>query len=360
MTSTSATTDTGVADETSATGGSDLSCCGPHPEPGCEEPSVASCVCEIEASCCAFGWEQVCVNLAEVECGGCEPEPETSTTTTAGSGTGGNEDCCSPSMAPGCSGDPPIEDCVCALDPYCCDTEWDGICVAEAQYECMSDCGLPPPGGDCCMPHAGPECDDVALTECVCNEEPGCCLFPWSEDCIAVLVNQCGGECEGFIPPDPCCMPSMMPGCATMDVEACVCGIDPFCCDTEWDGQCVTEAQVDCGLGCYPPGTESCCNPHMSTGCDVPEVQACVCGLDPFCCDNEWDAQCVDEANNDCGGCMGPGGPGDCCMANGTPGCDDAGIEACVCASLPSCCGVEWQPACVDEANLACMAMCAP
>lgn len=407
--------ETGIADGTSATAGtsgSDQSCCSPHGGAGCDEPSVADCVCGVEPECCAFEWSQGCVDIAEGQCGGCDPGPGSTTRGDTGTDTGPGEVCCDPLRTPGCAEDPGveacvcaedpfccetawdaqcvgaaeascgvtcetgkageccgtsnvpgcndagIEACVCALDPYCCNNEWDGICMAEAQYECMAECGLPPPGGDCCMPHDGPQCDDAALSACVCMVDEGCCLFPWSLDCVATAVNQCGAACEGAFVPDPCCSPSMMTGCATPRIESCVCAADPFCCDDHWDGQCVTEAQTDCGAECYPPGTESCCAPHMTTGCDLSDVQACVCGMDPFCCNNEWDGQCVTEATDDCGGCMG--GAGDCCLANGTAGCDDPAIEACVCASLPSCCGVEWSAPCVDEANLACMAMCAP
>lgn len=40
--------------------------------------------------------------------------------------------------------------------------------------------------------------------------------------------------------------------------------------------------------------------------------------------------------------------PGDCCTANGEPGCADAAIQACVCAEDPTCCGQAWDASCVD------------
>jgi hypothetical protein len=37
-----------------------------------------------------------------------------------------------------------------------------------------------------------------------------------------------------------------------------------------------------------------------------------------------------------CGSCPAPAGPSDCCFSNGTPGCDDPGCEAIVCAPAPA------------------------
>ena len=363
---------TSVADETSATGGTSgdsADCCSPHPGSGCEDPDTATCVCEQEAFCCAFDWDQTCADLAEA-CGGCT-ETTTDDPTDPGT-TGGGEDspCCDPSDAPGCAADPRLEtcvckaddfccnmawdekcvgvavgecgltcdgggddgppptggdccagngspgcddmtvqDCVCALDSYCCTDEWDGICAAEAQYECGNDCGLPPPGGDCCAPHDAPGCDIPEINDCVCDESNFCCLFPWSDDCIGIGVEECGAECPDWVPPDPCCDNNPGPGCGNEELETCVCMTNPGCCGMNWGPGCVEAAQVECGYSCYDPGTEDCCSEHPEVGCNVPEIQSCVCGLDPFCCEDSWDGQCVNEATNDCGGCMGPVGP---------------------------------------------------
>lgn len=43
-------------------------CCEVHGSPGCNEPAVVDCVCETEASCCAFEWDDACVDLAMNEC----------------------------------------------------------------------------------------------------------------------------------------------------------------------------------------------------------------------------------------------------------------------------------------------------
>lgn len=44
-----------------------------------------------------------------------------------------------------------------------------------------------------------------------------------------------------------CCERSSAPSCEDPDVAACVCNIDPFCCKYVWDGFCVEEVEA---LGC--------------------------------------------------------------------------------------------------------------
>lgn len=45
-------------------------CCVPSDFFACEDLEVATCVCEIDQSCCAESWTETCVGLAS-ECGGC-------------------------------------------------------------------------------------------------------------------------------------------------------------------------------------------------------------------------------------------------------------------------------------------------
>ena len=44
----------------------------------------------------------------------------------------------------------------------------------------------------------------------------------------------------------------------------------------------------------------------------------------------------------------------DCCLNNGTPGCDDPQIQACVCAADSFCCGTAWDQVCADLATSTC------
>ncbi len=49
------------------------------------------------------------------------------------------------------------------------------------------------------------------------------------------------------------------------------------------------------------PEGGNCCVSHMATGCEVPDIEDCVCAIDGFCCMVQWDDLCAGEAVNPCG-----------------------------------------------------------
>ena len=56
-------------------------------------------------------------------------------------------DCVEANLTPGCE----VAECeaeVCAVDPFCCDVFWDGICVAEAIDLCTPDICLALPASN--------------------------------------------------------------------------------------------------------------------------------------------------------------------------------------------------------------------
>lgn len=92
-----------------------------------------------------------------------------------------------------------------------------------------------------------------------------------------------------------------------------------------------------------------CCMEQNAGGCGGGPVERCVCAEDDFCCTTAWDEVCtVQVVILGCGTCPGIGGDGDCCAANGTPGCDDDAVESCVCAQDIVCCTQDWDQLCVD------------
>lgn len=96
----------------------------------------------------------------------------------------------------------------------------------------------------------------------------------------------------------------------------------------------------------------SCCAAGLGAGCSDPAVEACVCGADAFCCEEQWDDLCAasaDACGGNCGG-GGGGGGGACCMVQAGPGCVDAAIEGCVCLFDSFCCDTQWDDVCVEEA----------
>lgn len=511
-------------------------CCAIQEGPGCEDEAVETCTCELDSYCCETAWDELCIEQAVADCDlvcevqgcgdavcdeteSCESCPEDCGECMAG--------CCEPSDAPGCV-DGEIQVCVCALDAFCCESSWDDICVAEVEeygcgdcggvggcgdgfciepeacFDCPEDCGecsvcgdfecdplescelcpedcgecgfcgddacgdeedcksCPEDCGDCCgndscealfgeycdtcpedcgdcptecgdevcdededcancaadcgecegsccIANGTPGCMDPLVQGCVCAVDPFCCESEWDAECAAA-ADECG-SCNG-----DCCESHPAPGCLDGgDIEDCVCTEDPFCCEVAWDGLCVAEVvdlgcgvcevvaecgdnechgeedckscPADCGECCGNDSCEallgedcltcpadcgdcpatcddgvcddnetcvncptdcgdchgSCCLPNGTEGCIDANVQGCVCAQDPFCCNVQWDGLCASEAD-ECGSC-----DGDCCATNGNAGCEDESIESCVCADDPYCCNINWDNLCVNE-----------
>lgn len=86
--------------------------------------------------CGGLTWcEGACVDTLydELHCGACGEACAAGEVCSGGvctGGGGGGGACCVAGAGPGCA-DPVIENCVCASDPYCCDTTWDGTCAEE-------------------------------------------------------------------------------------------------------------------------------------------------------------------------------------------------------------------------------------
>ena len=223
------------------------------------------------------------------------------------------DDCCLPGSASGCT-DIDIQSCVCEIDPSCCTYKWHTGCVALASTECQQ-CKEK---GDCCKPNGTPGCADVDLATLVCVTNPECCSNLWGHECVKALVKL--GKCE-----TDCCAAKDSPGCNQASVTGCVCGMDPFCCESHWDSLCVSRAIDHCGASCS--GKTECGNEICEAG------ESC--------------ASC----RADCGVCTG-----DCCAGNGTPGCTNALVQACVCDAnnKSTCCDDEWTTICAIKAKAAC------
>jgi len=259
---------------------------------------------------------------------------------------------------------------ICALDASCCDVKWDWDCADLAaghpacgccQIECASGCfycgdallapeeTCEPPGGpacDCCAAHAAPECSNPICAAAVCALDPACCAAGWSAGCAALAAG--------------------LPGCS--------------CCQTACGPDCVScgDTIVNAQETCDPPGADvcNCCTVHEGPGhgCNDKYCAARVCGVDPSCCEDGWDAGCVALAAadpvcsccNDCrGDCTYCGDavltapetcdPAitrcDCFSALPWPGCSNLACTLAVCAYDPTCCAVNWDAICVLEAQ---------
>jgi hypothetical protein len=174
---------------------------------------------------CAPGYQgdgYACTDINECASGngGCSPfatctNTDGSRTCTCNAGYSGDGVTCTPSCSHGVcvQGAALSQTCgscastVCAADSYCCTTYWDGICVSEATSMCLL-CGAPSPSPSPSLPPSPPP----ACAHAVCAQGS-----PLSRGCGACAAKVCGG--------------------------------DPFCCATYWDGICVNEASQWCACG---------------------------------------------------------------------------------------------------------------
>lgn len=125
----------------------------------------------------------------------------------------------------------------------------DTAATDTAATDTMDPTGDPPDAGMCCEPQQNaPGCDDDAVTSCVCAQDPFCCDDQWDEICVvAVVIHGCG-TCEGVGGDGDCCAANDTPGCDDDEIEACVCAADSQCCLEAWDDTCALGVEFEqCG-----------------------------------------------------------------------------------------------------------------
>ena len=189
-------------------------------------------------------------------------------------------------------------------------------------------CGLEscPGTGACHAVHDGPGCDDAGCCETVCTRDPFCCDSDWDDVCVEEARGLCGGSftacgpgtgdctvarpfvCVGgandgkLCDDDDDCPEGTCAGRPGCDDETCcnaVCRLDPFCCLDTWDGFC-TEREAAVCFGACVSGSGDCSIPNGSAGCNDESCCALVCPQDPFCCQIDWDQTCADTAGESC------------------------------------------------------------
>jgi len=172
-----------------------------------------------------------------------------------GSSGGGSGKCEHEVCETGSAMDPSCSSCskaVCEKDGYCCETEWDAVCVKEVDQYCATPCG----GSTGCAP-------DICTNDNLLAQDPSC------------------GGCV-----------------------AAVCTADPFCCNKQsgaWDTYCVsgTKTQAACASLCGGGCAHDECTPGGPLVADCSACAKAICTADPYCCQYEWDSQCIDEAKAD-------------------------------------------------------------
>ena len=226
--------------------------CAKAETPGCADEAITLCVCQQDAYCCSERWDRFCVDKASAcgacalfpsedpcfvsacssDTGQCEPtekhcddgEPCTADRCDAGTGQCTWEpiaDCgknhpCRAAVSPGSSSDS-VSACVCAMDDYCCTSQWDELCVLKAQSGCglecdcasfdaealacsaFADCAFCDPDADLCT--GGWQCE---AGTCVATAPVACVSGRLEEGCLRVACNPATGLCEPT-PDDAAC-----------------------------------------------------------------------------------------------------------------------------------------------------------
>jgi hypothetical protein len=362
--------------------------------PGCATASVEACVCQADPFCCETQWDGQCVlEVDALACGDCD-------------GVGGD---CLPSFATGfgtlyttasictlfpdlfesCEGSPPTltisGGCAGSGDPAL--RFGTGFPYSAAITRCIDLTAIPAPvfrfrftrnigtlgpridyridGGEWLtgwQPQSGQGttgCTEVELNLASIADATNVQFRLLSGSSVSngaafddLLIT------TGALPHD-CCTTGAA-GCTNAAVERCVCATDPYCCATAWDEACITFATSDCGAGCAgvlvcgAAEALSCTVAHSTPYCSDAACCLAVCSIDPFCCENAWDAVCATEADAVCaGGGCGPS-LASCFTTSAAPGCSDPLCCEAVCIVDPICCLVAWDELCAAEASASC------
>ncbi len=179
--------------------------------------------------------------------GACVPCPNLLSDCSIGGG-GGSGMCEHAVDEPGSPLDPMCGACaeaVCAVDSFCCETEWDDQCVSSVDVYCTTGaCHDQCDEGEA----LNPSCNTCVAD--ICDEDPYCCDTEWDNICVDYVADLCGGQCGG----DGCshdeCVPGVALDATCSDCAAAVCNADDFCCNFEWDAQCVDEAESQPACSC--------------------------------------------------------------------------------------------------------------
>jgi hypothetical protein len=123
----------------------------------------------------------------------------------SGGGTCSHSDCSTGAkLVSGCD---PCVTKICAADSFCCNTQWDSICVGEVSSICGASCtgggdgGTGDGGGNTCS-HAicstgkklTKSCDPCVTK--ICKADSFCCNNTWDSICVSEVGSICGETCN--------------------------------------------------------------------------------------------------------------------------------------------------------------------
>lgn len=204
--------------------------------------------------------------------------------------------CCDDWGGKGCD-DPACQALVCALDPYCCDTQWDFLCAGLANDLCPTACGGSGGGGGVtCCPGGDFDCNgmvdcfDLQLFLNAYNLGDPCADingdgFPDFLDYLDMLdLVGSGPDSDSDGIPDTCdnCPNNFNPDQADIDGDGIGDACDPDPCPLDSDGDGVKDCFDGCPNDPLKVGPGQC-------GCGVPDLDS----------DGDTIADCQDGCPND-------------------------------------------------------------
>ena len=358
----------------------DGDCLEPHGAPGCTDLECCQLVCQTDQACCE-SWDGICAGLANTLCSGL-----------CGADAAGS--CFASNMTPSCSDETCCEQ-ICVVDPFCCETMWDGNCAFLAGFSCEpksgGECG-DPASGACNDPNGIPACTDAECCELVCAQDPRCCDLTWDQICVAFADTFCNNDCLLSVPgtaieATETCSTGNDDPCNGGEVDAMSCGdlyagtfssasdvdlVSLGLVDEDGDGEvrvrltltATRQAKVELLTGddaCKSPITTDLsvqggnCLSYVSTLC-VPAGQAWL-RITPLetpssCLGDIYHymvrVECVDYCGEPCENPVG------CLDVHGSPGCDDSECCDSVCENDPVCCEWTWDSFCTVSAATVC------
>jgi len=210
---------------------------------------------------------------------------------------------------------------VCAVDPFCCATMWDGFCVARAESNCRT-------GATCAdakvLSSSFPQSYDFNTANGAVGGSSSCgdddaraTWRRWNSDCSGlVTVSVCTEFAEGQV------VLTVLDACNGVELA---CGSNPTGEDCNYGPLGTVEVSFGAAIGqdyliristegaandsagtlsisCAScgPGAPSCYIPHATPGCNELNCCTSVCAVDPFCCAEMWDSLCVNRAESTC------------------------------------------------------------
>ena len=294
--------------------------------PFCDDAACCQAVCAVDDFCCDDTWDELCADLAIALCSSCEDAQAGPCLEANGSAGCDDVACCN---------------LVCLTEPYCCETLWDGFCVAIAAELCLPEnpeCAQATAvsAGDVIRTNPGSGIAFAGGASCAANMFAPATWFEFTAPDDGLLrVSTCGTHDLGGIDAGLNTVLSLHLACPVLPQETndvvCNDDIDVGRCGTadqgdardalvelamaagerilvrvSYDGvlqgQRVAEVAFDF-FACGGPTAGSCYVANDSPACNDGACCDTVCAIDPFCCDTVWDAQCIGLAVDVCAPC---------------------------------------------------------